>query len=42
MVVGPYRTLKNLHSGDAVKIGEAKEESEDEDEGSGEVEVTVD
>ncbi|HOC42050.1 MAG TPA: efflux RND transporter periplasmic adaptor subunit [Thermoanaerobaculales bacterium] len=42
VVVGPYRTLKNLHSGDAVKIGEAKEESEDEDEGSGEVEVTVD
>jgi HlyD family secretion protein len=40
VVIGPYRTLKNLHSGDAVKIGEAKEEGEDES--SGEVEVTVD
>jgi len=41
VVIGPYRTLKKLHSGDAVKIGEAKDEGEDE-EGGGEVEVTVD
>ena len=40
VVVGPYRTLKNLHGGDAVKVGEAKEQ--DKDEGGGEVEVTVD
>ncbi|PWB74990.1 MAG: hypothetical protein C3F15_06830 [Holophagae bacterium] len=40
VVIGPYRTLKNLHSGDAVKIGEAKDKPEDE--GGGEVEVTVD
>jgi HlyD family secretion protein len=40
VVVGPYRTLKNLHGGDAVKIGEAKDEGEEE--GGGEVEVSVD
>ena len=40
VVVGPYRTLKNLHGGDAVKVGEAKEQ--DKDEGGGEVEVSVD
>jgi HlyD family secretion protein len=40
VVIGPYRTLKNLHSGDAVKIAEAKDEEEDEE--GGEVEVTVD
>jgi len=40
VVVGPYRTLKKLHSGDAVKIGEPKDDEKDED--GGEVEVTVD
>jgi len=40
VVVGPYRTLKKLHSGDAVKIGEPKDDEKDE--GGGEVEVTVD
>jgi HlyD family secretion protein len=41
VVIGPYRTLKKLHSGDAVKISEAKDEGEDEEDG-GEVEVSVD
>jgi len=43
VVVGPYRTLKNLHAGDAVRIEEPKEEADDGEErdGEGEVEVTV-
>ena len=43
VITGPYRTLKNLHAGDAVKTEEkkkAEDESADEDE-SGEVEVRV-
>jgi len=44
VIIGPYRTLKNLHAGDAVKT-EEKKDSEDEsadEEGSGGVEVRVD
>lgn len=46
VVVGPYRTLKNLHSGDAVRIEEPKQDggadaSEDSAEDNDEVEVTV-
>jgi HlyD family secretion protein len=43
VIIGPYRTLKNLHAGDAVKQ-EKKKEAEDEstdDEDSGDVEVRV-
>jgi HlyD family secretion protein len=43
VIIGPYRTLKNLHAGDAVKT-EEKEETEDEssdEENSGGVEVRV-
>jgi len=44
VIIGPYRTLKNLHAGDAVKTEETKgdeDESADE-EGSGGVEVRID
>ena len=43
VIVGPYRTLKNLHAGDPVKSDEKKaDEGEDEgDEESGGVEVRV-
>ena len=34
VVIGPYRTLKKLHSGDAVKISEAKDKAEDEEKDS--------
>jgi HlyD family secretion protein len=43
VIVGPYRTLKNLHAGDAVKREEKKgDEDETDDEESGGVEVRVD
>jgi HlyD family secretion protein len=43
VVIGPYRTLKNLKHGDAVKTEEKKSDDEAaEDEGSGGVEVRVD
>ena len=44
VIIGPYRTLKNLHAGDAVKTEERKDaENENADEeGSGGVEVRVD
>jgi HlyD family secretion protein len=42
VVIGPYRTLKNMHSGDAVKIEEKKDDQEEEEEDSGGVEVRVD
>jgi len=43
VVIGPYRTLKNLHAGDAVKIEEKKDDDESaEEEESGSVEVRVD
>jgi HlyD family secretion protein len=45
VIIGPYRTLKNLHAGDAVKTEEEKKDDEDEgadEEGSGGVEVRVD
>jgi HlyD family secretion protein len=43
VVVGPYRTLKNLHAGDAIRIEESKDDSEEgaESDTDGEVEVTV-
>ena len=44
VIIGPYRTLKNLHAGDAVKM-EKKKDDEDEDgdeEEAGDVEVRVD
>ncbi len=41
VIVGPYRTLKNMHAGDAVKV-EEKKADQDEDEESGGVEVRVD
>ena len=43
VVIGPYRTLKNLKNGDAVKVEEKKSDDKGaEDEGSGGVEVRVD
>jgi HlyD family secretion protein len=42
VIVGPYRTLKNMFAGDAVKVEEKKADEEEEDEGSGSVEVSVD
>lgn len=43
VVIGPYRTLKNLKHDDAVKIEEEKTEDDaDEDEESGSVEVQID
>jgi len=43
VIIGPYRTLKNLHAGDAVKIEEKKDDDESaEEEESGSVEVRVD
>ena len=42
VIVGPYRTLKNMHAGDAVKIDEKKIDEEEDDEDSGSVEVRVD
>jgi HlyD family secretion protein len=42
VIVGPYRTLKNLHAGDAVKREEKKDgKDEGDDEESGGVEVRV-
>jgi len=43
VIIGPYRTLKNLHVGDAVKTAEKKDEDKRaDDESSGGVEVRVD
>ena len=43
VVIGPYRTLKNMKQGDAIKIEEKKtDEEEEDDDGSGGVEVQVD
>jgi HlyD family secretion protein len=43
VVIGPYRTLKNMKNGDAIKVEEKKsDDDEDGDESSGGVEVTVD
>lgn len=41
VIVGPYRTLKDLHAGDPVRVAEA-EEDESEDTAEGEVEVRID
>jgi len=42
VIVGPYRTLKNMHAGDAVKVEEKKADQNQEEEDSGGVEVRVD
>ena len=43
VIVGPYRTLKNMHAGDAVKVEDEKaDQGEDDEEESGSVEVSVD
>jgi len=43
VVIGPYRTLKNMKQGDAIKIEEKKTDDDaSDDEESGGVEVTVD
>jgi len=43
VVIGPYRTLKNMKQGDAIKIEEKKDDDDASDnEESGDVEVTVD
>ena len=42
VLIGPYRTLKNLKHGDAVRAEEKTSDDEAEDEGSGGVEVRVD
>jgi len=43
VVIGPYRTLKNMKQGDAIKIEEKKTDDDASgDEESGDVEVTVD
>lgn len=41
VIVGPYRTLKNLHSGDPVHVKKADDEKADDDSGT-EVEVRID
>jgi HlyD family secretion protein len=41
VIVGPYRTLKNLHAGDAVKREEKKGDENEDDENSSGVEVRV-
>jgi HlyD family secretion protein len=41
VIIGPYRTLKNMHAGDAVKVEEKKTDQEEDEEGSGGVEVRV-
>ena len=42
VIIGPYRTLKNMHAGDAVKVEEKKADQDEEEEDSGAVEVRVD
>ena len=42
VIIGPYRTLKNMHAGDAVKVEEKKADQDEEEEDSGGVEVRVD
>jgi hypothetical protein len=43
VVIGPYRTLKNMKQGDAIKIEEKKTDDDaSDDEESGGVEVQVD
>ena len=44
VIIGPYRTLKKLHAGDAVKTEEKKDDEDEgaDEEGSGGVEVRVD
>jgi HlyD family secretion protein len=39
VIIGPYRTLKNLESGDAVKVEEKTEDAEDDESGGVEVRV---
>jgi hypothetical protein len=42
-MIGPYRTLKKMKQGDAVKVEEKEsDDTSEEDEGSGGVEVRVD
>jgi HlyD family secretion protein len=41
VIIGPYRTLKNLHEGDAVKPEEKKGGGDEDDQESGGVEVRV-
>jgi HlyD family secretion protein len=41
VVVGPYRALKDLHAGDAVRIAEPKKPKGEDEQGSADVEVTV-
>jgi HlyD family secretion protein len=42
VIIGPYRTLKNMHAGDAVKVEEKKADQDEVEEDSGGVEVRVD
>jgi HlyD family secretion protein len=42
VVIGPYRTLKSMKQGDAIKVEEKKTDAADDDESSGGVEVQVD
>ena len=42
VVIGPYRTLKGMKQGDAIKVEEKKTDAADDDESSGGVEVQVD
>jgi len=44
VIIGPYRTLKNLHAGDAVKTEEKKDDEDEsgDEEDSGGVEVRID
>jgi len=42
IIIGPYRTLKKLHAGEAVRAKEAEDESEDDQEGDADVEIRVD
>ncbi len=42
IIIGPYRTLKKLHAGEAVRVKEVEDENDDDQEGDAEVEVRVD
>lgn len=42
IIIGPYRTLKKLHAGEAVRAKETEDENEGDQEGDAEVEIRVD
>ena len=42
IIIGPYRTLKKLHAGEAVRAKEVEDENEGDQEDDAEVEIRVD